>query len=220
MRMDETTRHDGRRFVAVAALFALLVCASLASAGQATGTPSVGAIVLRAAQVGPGYKAAVIPGGRQIAGQVTLDLCDYTFASESQRIARIQDGYVKPHSGLVIGNEVVAYQPGGTAAALSELRRAVKDCPATPRTGPTVGEQTPVTFHLTTMTERHLASPYVALRIGETATVNGRKQTDTDFAIYQFRGNVMTAVYGLGLPSPSALTLTVHAAQQAARNLG
>ena len=196
------------------------LCAALAGAGWAAIAPNVDAIVLKASQVGPGYRASVIPGGRQVAGEVTLDLCDYTFASESQRIARIQEEYIKRATLPAVSNEVVAYRPGGTTAALSELQRAARDCPPTPRTGPSVGDDVPTTFRLTKLTVPHLAASYVAVRIYATATVDGHKQAINGDAIYQFSGNVMSAVYGYGQNTTATVALTVHAAQAAARNLG
>jgi hypothetical protein len=201
-------------------LLAVPLCASLSPAGSAAIAPNVDAIVLKASQVGPGYRASVIPGGRQLAGQVTLDLCDYTFASESQRIARIQEGYIKSATLPIVSNEVVAYRPGGTAAALAELQRAVKDCPPTPRTGPDVGDDVPTTFHLMKLTVPHLTASYVAVRIYATSAVNGQKRALNGDAIYQFSGNIMSAVYGYGQNTAAMLAVSVHAAQAAARNLG
>jgi hypothetical protein len=213
-------RLSYQRAAIVAALLAVAVCASLAVAALGASVPNVDAIVLKASQVGPGYRASLIQDGRQVAGQVTLDLCDYTFASESERAARIQEQYVKSATLPAVSNEVVAYRPGGTVAALLELQGAVRSCPSTPRTGPSVGEQVPTTFHLTRLTVPHLTASYVAVRINETATISGREQTISGDAIYQFRDNVMSAVYGHGQDAAATVALTVHAAQAAARNLG
>jgi hypothetical protein len=179
-------------------LLAVPLCASLVAGGLAATAPNVEAIVLKASQVGAGYRASLIAGGRQVAGEVTLDLCDYTFASESQRIARIQEEYIKSATLPAVSNEVVAYRPGGTAAAFSELQHAARTCPPTPRTGPDVGDDVPTTFHLTKLTAPHLTASYVAVRIYATATVNGQKQAINGDAIYQFSGNIMSAVYGYG----------------------
>ncbi|HEY1775505.1 MAG TPA: hypothetical protein VGG41_05030, partial [Solirubrobacteraceae bacterium] len=64
----------------------------LASGSAAAAGPTPAAIVLKASQVGAGYRSEAIPGGRQVAGQVTLDLCYDTYASEKLRTARLQEG--------------------------------------------------------------------------------------------------------------------------------
>ncbi|HLW94445.1 MAG TPA: hypothetical protein VKS25_03620, partial [Solirubrobacteraceae bacterium] len=107
--------------IAGAAVAAAIGGFLLASGSGAAAPPNPSAIVLKASQVGAGYKSAVIPGGRQVAGQVTLDLCYYTYASESLRMARLQEGYLKAAGQPAVSNEVVVYRSGGAAAALSEL---------------------------------------------------------------------------------------------------
>jgi hypothetical protein len=64
-----------------------------------------------------------------VAGQVTLDLCGYTFHTEALRLARLQVTYTRAGAPL-ISNEVVAYKPGGAASALREVRAAIAHCPA------------------------------------------------------------------------------------------
>jgi hypothetical protein len=211
-----------RRLVAVGivVLAASAVGAWVAADRSSASGVNLGAIVLRPSQVGDGYRSAVIPGGQKVAGQVTLDLCYYTFASEAYRTARLQLGYAKSTTAPSVSNEVVAYRGGGAATALQELRQAVKDCPSTPRKGPAVGEQQPVTWHLTPLTEPDLTTQYVAVRAYVSGLVNGKTRSATTFAIYQFSGNIMSGVYGYGTNPAATLALTVHAAQQSARNLG
>jgi hypothetical protein len=213
----------GQRAAALA--FAALVVAGAAGGWLATSqsdasTPSPAALILKASQVGPGYRSTTIPDGSQVTGQVTLDLCYYTFASENLRTARLQAAYIKTTAFPEISNEVVAYKAGGTAEAMAELLHAAKACPSTPRTGPTAGEQQPVTFHLTRLTEPHLLSQYLALRVVGTGTVNGKQKTATEFVIYQINGSVLSGIYAFGTNSAATLALAVHAAQQSARNLG
>lgn len=212
----------GRRAVGLAV--AVLAAAGAAGGWLATSqsdasTPSPATLILKASQVGPGYRRTMIPDGSQVTGQVTLDLCYYTFASESLRTARLQEAYIKTTAFPELSNEVVAYKPGGTEEAMAELLHAAKDCPSTPRTGPTVGEQQPVTFHLTRLTEPHLLSQYLALRVVGTGTVNGKQQTATDFVIYQINASVLSGIYAFGTNSTATLALAVHAAQQSAQNL-
>jgi hypothetical protein len=217
----------GPRLRIPTALFVVVAATATIGAGlgltgsRATATPTPDAMVLKASQVGAGYRSQVIGNGRQVAGQVTLDLCYYTYPSESLRTARLQVGYLKAAHEPAISDEIVVYRNGGAAEALGELRLAVKHCPATPRTGPTAGERIPVTWHLTPITVAHLAPQYVAVRADVTAVVNGKRQTQTGVIIYEFAGNVMSAVYGYanGATAAATLALTVHAAQESAQNL-
>src|SRR2546428_10121314 len=86
-------------------------------------------VVLRPAQVGAGYRLQQIPGGHQVRGQVTMDLCGYRFRSESLRTGRVQVAYVGASSLPELSNEVVSYSPGGAAQALREVNAAVAACP-------------------------------------------------------------------------------------------
>lgn len=213
---------SGRRrllAVGIVVLAAAAGSAVVVDESMASGV-NVGAIVLRPSQIGAGYRGAVIPNGQKVAGQVTLDLCYYTFASEAYRTARIQMAYTKSTAAPSLSNEVVTYRGDGAAAALQELRQAVKDCPSTPRTGPSAGEQQPVTWHLTPLTEPGLTSNYVAVRANISGVVNGQRRSVTSFAIYLFSGNTMSGVYAVGADPAATLALTVHAAQQSAHNLG
>lgn len=211
-----------RRLVAlgVVALAAGVASAWVAADRSSASSVNLGAIVLKPSQVGEGYRGTVIPGGQKVAGQVTLDVCYYAFASEALRTARLQVLYAKSASAPTISNEVVTYGGNGAASALQEIRQAVKDCPATPRKGPAAGEQQPVTWHLTSLTEPNLTTDYVAVRANVSGVVNGKPRSATSFAIYEFSGNVMSGVYGYGTNPAATLALTVHAAQQSARNLG
>jgi hypothetical protein len=78
----------------------LAVCLPLT---QASGRPAEGVavkpvtkIALTASEVGPGYRAQVIPGGREVKGRVTLDLCGFRYPSDALRTSRIQMLYQHP----------------------------------------------------------------------------------------------------------------------------
>jgi hypothetical protein len=51
--------------------------------------------------VGQGYALKVFQGGREVRGQVTLDLCGFRFPSESRRTGRLQ---VALPSGLAVSS--------------------------------------------------------------------------------------------------------------------
>src|SRR5918911_5117485 len=95
------------------ALAAALLAVGAASPGteRASGaTPVLTRVVLRAAQVGPGYRLQQRPDGHGVRGLVTLDLCGFSFPSERLRTARLQVNYVRSGSTVRLSNEVVTYR--------------------------------------------------------------------------------------------------------------
>jgi hypothetical protein len=79
-----------------------------------------------------GYSVSLLQGGNQVAGQVTLDLCNGTYASESLRTARRQVDLTDPAGNLVLSTEAVLYaSPAATSQAFSELTQRAANCPQT-----------------------------------------------------------------------------------------
>lgn len=197
----------------------MAVLALVAAGCGSSGPPKLGDVLLKASQVGPGYVMKERADSHKLAGYVTLDLCGSTFPSESLRTARLQVNYVKDASSAGVSNEVVSYKSGGTQQALGELAKAASSCPNTPVQGPVAG-QPATTYRLTRLTDPALASGYLAFRIDESATVNGRPQSGTGYAVYQAKGDILSAIYVVA-PDPAAGQLVaLHSAEQAAHNLG
>src|SRR5262249_6716361 len=70
-----------------------------------------------------GLGLQLIPGGNQVRGQPTLDLCNGTFPSEALRTARLQVAAVDAQGGAPISTEAVLYRnPAATEQALRELQ--------------------------------------------------------------------------------------------------
>jgi hypothetical protein len=190
-----------------------------ATAGSPTSTPSLDRLILRSSQVGPGYKARVYRGGRTVVHQVTLDLCGFRFESEALRTKRLQSGYRKSPAAPVLSNEVVAYTPGGAQQAMQELRDVSAHCPSSPVVGPVAGVG-PIAYRVTPIEASDLLPEHLALRVEATGVLRGRAVAATNFAIYQVRGNVLSATYAFAHgDSPAALRLAIHAAAQSAANL-
>jgi hypothetical protein len=97
-----------------------------------SGSSILGRVLLRPAQVGPGYVLHQCPDGHGVAGLVTLDLCGFTFPSEGLRTDRIQVNYAVPGVPVAVSNEIVSYRPGGAEQALRELNHAIDRCPRGP----------------------------------------------------------------------------------------
>jgi hypothetical protein len=173
---------------------ALALVAPVAAAAGLNAAPPLLSIVLRPAQVGSGYRIALIPGGDRVRGQVSLDLCGQSFASEKLRVARLQVAYA--HRGKVpqLSNEVVRYRRGGAGQAMNELRHVATHCPKRPVTGPLKGVG-PLRYRLTRVSDRRLLKPYVAVVMHATGLISGKHVKIAAFLAYQIRGEVLSAVY-------------------------
>lgn len=148
-------------------------------------------------QVGTGWTSKLIPGGDQVQGQVTLDLCGERFLSESMRIARRQVVLTPPGAGAnstdAISNEIVIYRPGGAQQAQSELMQSITSCPTGPVQGTVAGEGM-LTYKISTLSsDTHWLPGTVAIRAVITNSSGQRADT---VSIYQFHGDALSAVYG------------------------
>jgi hypothetical protein len=178
--------------------------------------PSLPKLALKPAQVGPGYVLVQRSDGHGTA-QRTLDLCGTNnYPSESLRTARLQLNYLKPKGQYAISNEVVTYKAGGAAQAMRELAQHAAHCPNKPIA---VEGQPAATYRITRITDSKLIKGYIAVQIRTTATVNGKKVSITNYAIYQRVGNVFSGVYSYGASTPEQELLCLHAAEASAKNL-
>ena len=197
----------------------LLVVLTAATPAWAA-APSLGQIALRPAQVGPGYRMSVIPDGAKVHGEVTLDLCGFSFPSEGLRTARLQLRYGKAGQLLQVSNEVVRYRHGGAQQALREITRAASRCPRGP-VGSSVAGVKQITYRLARLTDRRLLPGYLALRVHYEAVgaVRGQTLKGTAIIVYQARGDVLSGVYTAGTGLAAQLRVGLHAAEQSALNL-
>jgi hypothetical protein len=195
----------------------ILLALALASAG---GTPAVGKLVLKPAQVGAGYVRVAQPDGVGTAG-VTLNLCGRAgYPSERLRSSRLQLNYLKKQSPIGISNEVVVYQPGGAAQAMREVAQHADNCPNKPIDSGEPGLPK-LLFTITRIHDAKLLKGYVAVQVRVRGTVRGKKIDQTSFAVYQRLGSVLSGMYTLSVGSntPQQRKLVLHAAEQSAKNL-
>jgi len=90
----------------------------------------------------PGYTVSLLESGNLVAGQVTLDLCNGTFPSESLRTARRQVDLDDQAQNTVLSTEAVLYtSPSATAQAFTELKARAADCPQAQFLPPPPGEE-------------------------------------------------------------------------------
>jgi hypothetical protein len=206
-----------RRLLSVLVVSAGLVAAAAhASAAQ---SPALSKLALRPAQVGSGYRLALIPGGSRVSGQVSLDLCGQRFPSEALRTARLQVAYRHQGNVVQISNELVRYRPGAALEALRELRYVAAHCPRGPVTGPVRGVG-PVTYRLTPLADGRLPAQHVAVKMRMTGRIGGKPLDETVVAVYQIRGDVLSAVYTDGHGTlADRVRVGLHAAEQSAGTL-
>ena len=199
-------------------LAVLAASATAASAGPTTHV-DLDRLVLRASQLGAGYKLLHRSAdGRGADGFVTLDLCGYRFTSEARRTDRLQVNYIRPGAAIKYSNEVVSYAPGGTRLALRELNQAVNGCPGGPVPS-TVQGVPPLTYRITRLPTAGLLPGAVALRINVTGVYKGKRFSETDAVIYQAHGNVLSGLYAYGGSVKERERAALRAAKQSRANL-
>jgi len=198
-------------------LATLAVSATAASAAP-TGGGQLDTLVLRASQLGPGYKLLHRPDGDGAKGFVTLDMCGYRFTSEAARTDRLQVNYDRAGAVIKYSNEVVSYAPGGTRLALRELNRAVNRCPSGPVSS-TVRGVSPLTYRITRLSTAGLLPGAVALRIHVSGVYRGKRFSETDAVIYQVHGNVLSGLYAYGGSVRERERAALRAAKQSRANL-
>ncbi len=203
-----------RRLLRLVVLIAALVVVS----AQAAAASSPERLVLRAAQVGAGYELRPFQDGNVVDGQVSLDLCGFTFRTEALRTARLQVVYVKPRAPLQLSNEVVTYGRDGARKALAELRQAAKSCPRQAVVGPAKGVG-PVTYRVSRIRTSGLPSGALALDVRIVGRINGQQADLRATFVYQVRGNILSAVYAYGGEPAARRRLALRAAVASSKNL-
>lgn len=175
----------------------------------------LGGVILRASQVGSGYRMSQTPGGQLVQGETTLDLCGFSYPSESLRTARLQVVYRAPGKSLTLSNEVVGYRSGGAAQALREVTHAAASCPR----GPIKTSTGDVTLRLQRLHASRLLPGSLALVVHETGTVNGKQRAVTGIVVYQVHGDILSGVYAYGGTVRQMRRFALAAAGWSAANL-
>ena len=118
------------------------------TAPPVTGDPSAEALRnlgLRQSDLTPSVSLVLIPGGNRVSGAPTLDLCNATYPSESERKARLQVAGLDGQGNVDLSTEAVLYSnAAATEQAFTELKAAAANCPNSPVQSP-VGEPTTTT---------------------------------------------------------------------------
>jgi hypothetical protein len=100
---------------------------------------------LRQGDLTSAVSLVLIPSGNRVTGATTLDLCNATYPSESQRKARVQVAAVDDQGNAALSTEAVLYSnAAATEQAFTELQAAAANCPNAPVPSP-VAEPTVTT---------------------------------------------------------------------------
>ena len=189
---------------------------STAGSQTAAAVGVVARVVLSTSDVASGYVVKLIPGGDQVAGQVTLDYCGYHYTSETHRVARRQVAlYTSAGQAVGASNEVVAYDTSAHAAeALAQFTAAVKRCPTTAFERGTVAGQPAVRYDkgtLSTSTQLPVPGNVIVMM---TATAKGFPGHLYSVFVMQVEGTVLDAVYlsSSAVLPPSAIAAAMHVA--------
>jgi hypothetical protein len=207
----------GRRgaVIGLAVVFAVAGGTSLAIAGESASRP-LRTVVLRASQVGPGYRvqqpslqSAVHVGGG-------MSACFRAPKGAAKGARSFGRSYVKPGSPDVF-NALVQYRSThALAEIMTALRRVANRCPSLE-----VKFATGVfaRIQVSRSTARHLLRGSFVLREVISGTVGGRKYTSILLGIYQATGRTLSLVFAGGKNLVATRAIVMHAAQESARNL-
>ena len=169
---------------------------SSASSQGPAGTPaSLPDLLVQPRDTTRALSVRLLPGGDQIKGQPTLDLCNQSFASESLRVERLQDVAVDSSDNAALSTEAVLYRnAAATQQAFNELRRVRASCPKGPVTKNTDGSSTTTTFHAAPDKGWPQTDSVDRKAFSLTTVDSGGKSTDS-IAVYLRRGRVLLGVY-------------------------
>jgi hypothetical protein len=166
-----------------------------------------------AAELGAGEQVEPFPSGGQVEGQVSLDYCGFTFRTEELRTGRRQVSIVDGAGQSAGSVEVIVYRPGAAAAAMTEMRRAIEQCPD--ELVPSVVKGVPPLRYVATPLPDpeviSLASDRIAISV--TATPEAGEALHRTL-VFQRRGRIIIAAYADD--DPTALAHARSAAKRLA----
>ncbi|MEX1008100.1 MAG: hypothetical protein WD271_09695 [Acidimicrobiia bacterium] len=170
----------------------------------ATTTPSASALSdlgLRQGDLTSSVSLQLIPGGNRVAGAPTLDLCNGTFPSESERKARLQVVAVDAQGNATLSTEAVLYaNAAATERAFTELDATAAKCPSSPVRSP-VGESTVTTMFNPAPDGSWPQVASVDRLAYEFVTTDESGQTQHSIAVYLRRGRALMGIY---FPDPDS----------------
>jgi hypothetical protein len=170
--------------------------------------PSAGllaSLIVSDADVGPTQSVSGLRGGNGLSVP-TLDLCNGTFPSETQRTARLQVAAVDAQGETALSTEAVLYGSGaGTAAAFNELRDTAANCPSDKPVDSPVGLP-PVTTRFGPPPDTDWPQVASVERLAYAfETVGDDGERSQSVAVYLRRGRALLGVYFSHTDAPTAV---------------
>jgi hypothetical protein len=160
-----------------------------------TDQPLVNGLGVQPGDMSAGETVAQLANGDDASNQPTLDLCNATYPSESQRVARHQVGVADASGNSVFSTEAVLYEsPGGTAQGFTELKVAALHCPKTPVPSP-VGEQTATTVFAAAPDGSWPQIAGVERLAYDFTSTDDQGNASHNVAVYLRRGRVLEGIY-------------------------
>jgi hypothetical protein len=152
-------------------------------------------VVIQPSDVTPPQGVALLPGGDQVAGETTLDLCNGVYPSESSRSARLQVAEGNSQGDVVLSTEAVLYRTAAdTSQAFAELHKVAAACPNAPVPSTTGGPTVQTTFNPPS-DGGWPQTPKVERVAYDFVTTDERGQTQHVIAVYLRRGRALVGVY-------------------------
>ena len=154
-------------------------------------------VALRAGDGTTGTTVSLLPGGDQVVGRVTLDLCGAAFPSEQARTGRLQQVVRDATGNEIVSDEHVRYQTARDGVdALKEVRAAIAQCRPDEFRKPHVRGLPLLRYKIDVIPNSRLGT-LTKDRVAVATTMTAQDgRTAFDVAIYQRRGAVLSAVYG------------------------
>lgn len=154
------------------------------------------ALVLQQRDVPDRYRVAPIDGGRSVTDQPTLDLCDGTYPSETERVGRLQVSARDGAGSTTLSTEAVQYSSTeATAQAFAEAEQVAAQCKGSLTLD--FGSGTPVETTVTEDADRNWhTTPGVerlAYTVADTDMISGAESQQV--VVYLRRGPLFMGLY-------------------------
>jgi hypothetical protein len=213
VRSAEESRVRARLARCVAGALTLVVvgvpasAAAVVAASEPLTTPAaeldqLGSVSLAPSDLAPTLTILSYPGGTAVSGQVSLDLCGGSYASERSRTGRLQvavvpaatpdvDAQLASVEAISYGDEPAALQ------AMLELATAAQNCPRSSFVPSAVRGMPPMNWHFNRAPDTTWKKVAGVQRLAFDVTLTDQEgRTGRQHLIYLRRGRVIVGIYG------------------------
>jgi hypothetical protein len=162
------------------------------------------AVSLTEQDMAPGSIVDPYPGGDEVFGETSLDLCYADFPSEELRSGRTQVVAVNPEGAAWVSSEAILYPtPEDAQQAMDELRSAQSSCPDEPVEPPS-GDGDPLTWKFRAQPDGQWPDQPGVRRQAYRFSITDRTDNSwSSTATYLQRGRMVLALYATPANSPA-----------------